>query len=58
MRHRSRKTTIAMLLVASLALHGIIGELQRTPFIIPEEEQIEAPQEVKDKDGKKKRVLR
>lgn len=50
----TRKKTIALLLTASLALQGVIGELQKMPAILPEEQRLELLQEVKDKKGKKR----
>ena len=57
MKKTTRKKTISVLLSASLLLSSALNIEAIDPFILPDEISIESLLELKEKNGKKKRLL-
>lgn len=56
MNYNTRKKTISLLLVAALALSSALKAEEMHPFLLPEEVTLESLQELKDKNGKKRKL--
>ena len=58
MKHSTRKKTISLLLIAALALNATLNKEETKPAILPDEFQLESLEELKDKNGKKRKLVK
>ena len=56
MKNSTKKRTISILLIASLALSSALKSEELNPAILPDEPTLESLQELKEKNGKKRRL--